>query len=118
MSDSDAPKLSASGWKARLLVLLVLVVAAVGIQWLIKARAVAAKSSCNSNLKLIDAAVQHWALENKKTATDTYSLRDAAVLSHMRGSMLPECPNHGRYLPGTSISDASRCTIGGISHSL
>ena len=44
--------------------------AAIAIPNFVKARATAQKNSCIANLKQIDGAVQQWALENKKAATD------------------------------------------------
>jgi len=84
----------------------------------IKARATRAKNPCLANLKQIDGAVQQWALENKKTATDTYSLSDSTLLAYLKGSVLPICPGGGRYLPGRFISSDPRCSIGGQGHTL
>ncbi len=106
-------------WPRRMLYLgLLMVVSAVGFSELHKARNTAAKNSCNGNLKQIDAAVQQWALENKKSATDTYSLSDPAILACMRGSALPECPGGGRYLRGSHVSASPHCTIRSADHSL
>ena len=50
------------------------------------------KHECIQNLKQLDGAVQMWALQNKKMATDTYSLSDTSLLSFLRASALPVCP--------------------------
>lgn len=71
------------------------------------------KHSCIANLKQIDGAVQQWALENKLTATDTYSLTEPNVLAYLKGSVLPTCAFHGIYSAGTNVSDSPRCSIAG-----
>lgn len=54
---------------------------AITIPNFVKARDNAQKNSCIANLKQIDGAVQQWSLENKKTATDTYTLTQPDLLS-------------------------------------
>lgn len=71
------------------------------------------KQECISNLKQIDGAVQQWALENKKTATDTYSLSDTNLLDYLRGSVLPRCPLGGVYSGAATISGCPLCTVPG-----
>lgn len=83
-----------------------------GVQYLRAPRVTAARSSCIAQLKQIDGAVQQWALANKKVTTDSYSLTEPAVLSFMKGSVLPICPHKGTYSAGTNISDAPRCSLG------
>ena len=63
--------------------------AAIAIPNFVKARSNAQTKACIANLKQIDGAVQQWALENKKQATDTYSLTDPTVLAYLKGSVLP-----------------------------
>ena len=92
--------------------------AVVAIPNFIRARSPSARTACIANLKQIDGAVQQWALESKLTATDTYSLSDTTVLAYLKGSVLPVCPEGGRYLPGINVAASPRCTIGGLSHSL
>ncbi|MEQ2005840.1 MAG: hypothetical protein ABMA26_03495 [Limisphaerales bacterium] len=87
--------------------------AAVALPNFIKARATRAKNPCMVNLKQIDGAVQQWSLENKKTATDTYSLSDTTLLAYLKGSVLPICPDGGRYSPGTNLTDVPKCSITG-----
>ncbi|MEN9576820.1 MAG: hypothetical protein RL514_4675 [Verrucomicrobiota bacterium] len=107
--------LSRQFWVSMMVILTLAV--AVALPNFIKARATRAKAVCAANLKQIDGAVQQWALENKKVATDTYSLSDLAVLAYMKGSTLPVCPGGGRYLAGT-VSGFPRCSIGGPGHTL
>src|ERR1700757_3860724 len=48
--------------------------AAIAIPNFIKARETARKNTCIKNLRLIDGAIQQWALENSKNSTDTVNL--------------------------------------------
>ncbi|MGB0581294.1 MAG: competence type IV pilus major pilin ComGC [Limisphaerales bacterium] len=92
--------------------------AAIAIPNFVKARATAQKNSCIANLKQIDGAVQQWALENKKIATDTYSLTQADLLAYMKSSRSPECPGGGTYSAGTTVSGSPTCSLSGDGHTL
>ncbi|KAF0168313.1 MAG: Uncharacterized protein FD161_4977 [Limisphaerales bacterium] len=83
-----------------------------------KARATAQKNACIANLKQLDGAVQQWALENKKAATDTYALTDTTVLAFMKGSLLPACPGGGTYSAGATVSASPSCSLSGSGHTL
>ena len=85
--------------------------AAIAVPNFVKARTTAQKNSCIANLKQIDGAVQQWAIENKKAATDTYALTDTTVLAYLKGSTLPACPGGGSYSAGSSISGSPGCSL-------
>ena len=88
--------------------------AAIAIPNFAKARASAQKNACIANLKQIDGAVQQWALEQKKVATDTYALTDATLLAYMKGSLLPgggTCPAGGTYTNGANVSASPACSL-------
>ena len=87
--------------------------AAIAIPNFVKARATAQKNACIANLKQVDGAVQQWALENKKVASDTYALTDTTLLEYLKGSLLPVCPGGGTYAAGSSVSGAPTCTVSG-----
>ncbi len=87
--------------------------AAIAIPNFVKARATAQKNACIANLKQIDGAVQQWALENKKAATDTYLITDATLLLYLKGSQLPPCPAGGTYAAGGNVSGSPTCPISG-----
>lgn len=76
------------------------------------------RGGCIANLKQIDGAVQQWALESKRAATDTYSLSDTTLLAYMRGSTLLKCPKGGRYTPGTNVADKPKCSLSNLGHTL
>src|SRR5882757_7438380 len=70
--------------------------AGIAIPNFVKARAFSAKNTCIANLKQIDGAKASWALEQKKSTTDT------PVTSDLYGSTqyirdTPECPGGGTY---------------------
>lgn len=69
------------------------------------------KALCIANLKQLDGAIQQWALENNRKATDDVELRP--VLSFLKGSLLPVCPSRGLYQPGPTVSAAPTCSIPG-----
>ena len=85
--------------------------AAIAIPNFVKARSKAQQNACIANLKQIDGAVQQWALENKKTSTDTYTL--ANVTDYLKGSAIPSCPAGGTYAPGATVANNPTCTIPG-----
>jgi prepilin-type N-terminal cleavage/methylation domain-containing protein len=84
--------------------------AAIAIPNFVKARTTAQKNSCIANLKQIDGAAQQWALENKKSSTDTVALTDAA--SYLKGGATPACPAGGTYAT-TTVSASPTCTVSG-----
>jgi len=65
---------------------------------------------CIANLKQIDGAVQQWALEHKKSPTDTVTTTD--VLEYLKGSVIPACPADGTYSVMT-VYDAPTCSVHG-----
>lgn len=71
------------------------------------------KQQCIQNLKYIDGAIQQWALENKKAATDTYSLTDTEILAYLRGSVLPLCPRGGKYSAAKLVHLPPLCSVPG-----
>jgi prepilin-type N-terminal cleavage/methylation domain-containing protein len=92
--------------------------AAIAIPNFVKARTTAQKNSCIANLKQISGAVDQWALENKKTSSDTYAL-SGAMLDYLKGSVLPTCPAGGAYTAGAAVSAAPTCSLSASqSHSL
>lgn len=74
--------------------------------------------TCVPQLKMIQGAVEQWALESRKSLTDTYSLSDTAVLAYLKGSVLPKCPQGGRYSPGTNVADKPKCSLSSPGHTL
>ena len=70
--------------------------AAIAIPNFVKARARAQQNACIANLKQIDGAKNTWAMEQKKTSTDTPSATDLyGASNYIRDE--PACPSNGTY---------------------
>ena len=87
--------------------------AAIAIPNFVKARTTAQVNACIANLKQLDGALQQFALENKKAASDPYTLASPGVLDYLKGSASPVCQSGGGYTAGASISISPSCNIAG-----
>ena len=67
-------------------------------------------NGCINNLRMIDAAMQQCALENKLTATNVITADQ--ILPYLIEQKLPECPSGGSYQFG-SLTNAPTCSIPG-----
>jgi hypothetical protein len=65
------------------------------------------QNRCIDNLRIIDAAKQEWALDNKKTTNDVPTWND--ILPMMR--TMPICPDGGTYTIGR-VGEPPTCSIG------
>jgi prepilin-type N-terminal cleavage/methylation domain-containing protein len=65
--------------------------AAIAIPNFIKARTTSQQNACINNLRHIDAAIQQWALENKKAAGATVDFTD--ISGYLKNTVL--CPSGG-----------------------
>jgi prepilin-type N-terminal cleavage/methylation domain-containing protein len=79
-----------------IVVAIIALLAAIAIPNFVKAREVSARGACVANLRQIEGAKSTWALEQKKTLTDT------PLDSELFGStnyirQKPECPAGGTY---------------------
>ena len=77
--------------------------AAIAIPNFVRARNTAQKNTCINNLRQIDGAKQQWALENKKSDTDTPSSNDIKV--YIKNEQYPTCPSGGTYTIGAVNAD-------------
>jgi prepilin-type N-terminal cleavage/methylation domain-containing protein len=75
--------------------------AAIAIPNFVRARTTSQTNACVNNLRQIDGAVQQWALENKKQATD------AVVLGNLSAYL-------GRGTAGAVINTDIKCPAGGV----
>jgi prepilin-type N-terminal cleavage/methylation domain-containing protein len=90
--------------------------AAIAIPNFIKARETARKNTCINNLRLIDGAIQQWALENSKNSTDTVTLtslttylgRGGTGTINGTGSGATKCPSGGTYA-ATTVNAQPTC---------
>ena len=88
--------------------------ASIAVPNLVRARESSQKNACINNLRQIDGAAQTWALETGKTSSDTYTLD--VIKPYLRlgpNNTIPPCPAGGTYLPGTYVSNAPTCSVGG-----
>ena len=85
--------------------------AAIAVPNFVRARTVSQNNACINNLRLIDSAKQQWALENRKTSTDTPAWSDLKpYLGRGRTGVLPTCPQGGTYTIG-KVQEAPKCSI-------
>jgi prepilin-type N-terminal cleavage/methylation domain-containing protein len=92
--------------------------AAIAIPNFVKARETGHKSTCINNLRLIDGAIQQWALETGTTGGTTAALTSltpflgrggvGVVNGSGQGSMI--CPSGGSYA-ATTVDSSPTCTI-------
>ncbi len=64
-------------------------------------------NACINNLRMIDGAIQQWALENKKTAQSIATERD--IVPYLKDGVLPKCPSGGTYTIG-AVGAAPTCS--------
>ena len=91
--------------------------AGIAVPNFVRAREESQRNVCISNLRQIDSAAQTWALENKKSPTDTYAL--STIQGYIKldsNGNLPPCPANGTYSPGATVAQYPTCNVGG--HSL
>jgi septal ring factor EnvC (AmiA/AmiB activator) len=60
-----------------------------------QAAEIANANACLSNLRMIEAAKDQWALEKQKSATDVPTVQD--LLPYLPNQALPVCPDGGTY---------------------
>ena len=97
--------------------------AAIAIPNFIKARETARKNTCINNLRLIDGAIQQWALEAGAGATSTVTL--ANLTSYLgrggKGTINTAggtvCPSGGTYSAQT-VADKPTCSLSASGHQL
>jgi prepilin-type N-terminal cleavage/methylation domain-containing protein len=99
--------------------------AAIAIPNFIKARETARKNTCINNLRLIDGAVQQWALETGAASTATPALSSLKVYLgrggtgsiNGTGQGAVKCPSSGSYTVGAA-NTAPTCSLSAQGHKL
>ncbi len=81
--------------------------AGIAIPNFVMARQTSQKNACLNNLRQIDGAKHQWALENKKTNTDTPTRAD--LQPYFRNQKFPVCPAGGTYTINP-VSDPPECS--------
>src|SRR5258705_7011315 len=83
--------------------------AAIAIPNFVKARTASQKNACIANLKQLDGAKATWALEQKKTNTDTPGDTDLfGATQYIRDK--PACPGGGTYTMG-DVQSKPLCSL-------
>lgn len=83
--------------------------AAIAIPNFMRARTTAQKNACIANLRQMDGAITLWALDERKSATDTVTMGDL-VDDYIKTT--PVCPAGGTYGLDT-VEDTPTCTVTG-----
>lgn len=98
--------------------------AGIAIPNFIKARETARKSTCINNLRLIDAAIQQWALEANKNGTDSVKLDSLTGYLNRNGGQVNgtgsgavKCPSGGTYT-ATTVDTKPACSKADLGHVL
>ena len=79
--------------------------AAIAIPNFVRARNTAQQNTCINNLRQIEGGKHQWALENKKSDTDTPTSDDVKV--YIKNNLFPSCPSSGTYTVGAVNTDAT-----------
>ena len=95
--------------------------AAIAIPNFIRARSTAQMNACINNIRIVDAAIQQWALETSQTATATVAADGSGIqpyLGHGAGGTLPYCPEDSAKgfttsYAVTTVGATPTCIIGG-----
>ena len=95
-----------------IVVAIVGILLAIAIPNFVKSRAVAQQNTCIANLRQLDSATQQWAVEQKKSSTDSYNVTDPTLLQYLKGSAMPLCPAGGTYTLNAA-SQETTCSIPG-----
>ena len=90
--------------------------AAIAIPNFVKARTSSQKNACIANLKQVEGAKATWALENKKTSSDTPNTTDLyGATNYIRDE--PKCPGGGTYALN-QVDQKPTCTLSTAGHAL
>lgn len=94
-----------------IVVLIIGILLAVAVPSFLKARETSRAKSCVSNLKQIESAKEQWAMDNRKTGTDTPTEDDLWGGTDPYIKQEPICPSGGTYTIN-AVEDDPTCSIG------
>ncbi len=84
--------------------------AAIAVPNFVQARTQARTNTCINNLRLIQAAIDQWAIENNVAETATVTA--ANIQPYFKGNAIPAEPTGGSYTV-TTVDAAPTCSVGG-----
>jgi prepilin-type N-terminal cleavage/methylation domain-containing protein len=98
-----------------IVVLIIGILLAIAVPNFVRARESSRAKACVANLKQVESAKEQWAMDNKKTGTDTPTL-DSTAATGLVGATLyikatPSCPAGGTYTVG-NVATAPSCSYG------
>jgi prepilin-type N-terminal cleavage/methylation domain-containing protein len=100
-----------------IVVLIIGILLAIAVPNFMKARESSRTKSCVANLKQIDAAIEQWAMDNKKAGDDTVAMSDiTGATSYIQTE--PTCPSTGDNYLTTTVDAAPTCASGIAEHVL
>ncbi len=83
-----------------IVVLIIALLAAIAVPSFVRARDRARTSACLNNLRLIDGAIETWAMAEE--IADGVAA-NAETWEELRGQALPTCPSGGTYIATTLV---------------
>ena len=105
MQKKNSRKLGFTLVEIMIVVAIIGLLAAIAIPNFVKARTTSQMNACINNLRLIDSSKQQWALEQRKTNTDTPAGTDLQpYLGRGINGELPNCPADSTQTWSTSYS--------------
>src|SRR5580693_1191976 len=113
-SNNTAKKRGFTLVEIMIVVAIIGLLAAIAIPNFVKARTTSQQNACINNLRLVDAAKQQWALEQRKQTTDTPATSGSDLQPYLgRGANgeLPTCPVD----PGNTFTTSYTCNTVGVS---
>jgi prepilin-type N-terminal cleavage/methylation domain-containing protein len=93
-------------------ILIMALLLAIALPNFLRARETSRARSCQGNLRMIASAKEQWAMDNRKTGTDTPVAADL-VTAYIKGAsgVMPTCPGGGTYTIGNMVTWPA-CSIG------
>ncbi|MDO8682006.1 MAG: prepilin-type N-terminal cleavage/methylation domain-containing protein [Armatimonadota bacterium] len=96
-----------------IVVLIIAILLAIAVPNFLKSRERSRSTTCQANMRQMDTAKEHWAMENSMGPTETPTASDL-ITEYMRAryeNSLPVCPSGGTYTLG-NMSTLPQCSIG------